>query len=229
MLKHLALSALLLVLLGFGARHAFADIYKYVNESGETGIADNLESVPEKYRATAVNMTPAEDRNQAPPLTQMTQTLPQAQLEQPVRPDIMTLQPTIAALQEAPRPDPAHTMTFTTRLLMTAGVVLAWLGILVAVKKTGDFKGRETILPATRIALACIFLVYLAMVHGKDMVTLYTIASNKIEAVHEKQAQRGKKAGQAIKALNKLMEEAGKQPPPPDQPDQGEEKLNPSR
>ena len=114
-------------------------------------------------------------------------------------------------------------MTFTSRLLMTAGAVSVWFFILVSIKKTGEFRGREKALPAVRIALACIFLVYLVMVHGKDAMTLYTMAVNKIEEVQEKQAQRGKKAGQAIKALNKLMDDAGKQPPAPDQ---GEEKGN---
>jgi uncharacterized membrane protein YcjF (UPF0283 family) len=204
MLKHVALPALLfLVLLGFGAHHAFADIYKYVNEEGIISFVDNLESVPEKYRATAVNTTAVEEQNRL-----------QSQAEP---------QTNISTSQVAPREEPAHKMTFTTRLLMTVVVVFVWFVVLFAVKKTGEFKGREKVLPATRIALACIFLVYLVMVHGKDAVNLFTMAGNKIEAVQEKQAQRGKKAGQAIKALNKIMEEAGKQPPPPDQ---GEEKDN---
>jgi len=224
MLKNVVLSVILfLVLLGFGTRDACADIYKYVNEEGDTNFADNLESVPEKYRATAVNMTPVEDRNQVLPLTHMTQSQSQAQLEQRVQPNTMTSQPTIAASQEAPRDESVLTMAFTTRLLMTAGVVFVWIAVLFAIKKTGEFKGREKVLPVTRIALSCIFLVYLVLVHGKDVVILYTMAGNKIEAVQEKQAQRGKKAGEAIKALNKLMDDAGKQPP---LPDQGEEKGN---
>lgn len=204
MLKHFALSALLfLVLLGFGARPAFADIYQYVNEDGVISFVDNLESVPEKYRATAINTTAVEE---------------QKQIQWEAQP-----QTNIAPSQVALREEPAHKMTFFTRLLMTVLVVFAWLGILVAVNKTGVFKGREKFLPATQIALGFIFLVYLVMIHGKDVVHLFTMAGNKIEAVQEKQAQRGKKAGQAIKALNQFMEEAGKQPPPPDQ---GEEKGN---
>jgi uncharacterized membrane protein YcjF (UPF0283 family) len=203
MLKHVALSALLfLVLLGFGARPAFADIYRYVNEEGVISFVDNLESVPEKYRATAVNTTAVEEQNRL-----------QSQAEP---------QTNIATSQVAPREEPAHKMTFTTRLLMTAVAVFVWFGILFAIKRTGEFKGREKVLPTTQIALGCIFLVYLVMVHGKDVVSLFTLAGSKIEAVQEKQAQRGKKAGQAIKALNKFMDEAGKQPPP----DQGEEKSN---
>jgi uncharacterized membrane protein YcjF (UPF0283 family) len=221
MLKHVALPAFLfLVLLGFEARHAFADIYKYVTEEGEISLADNLESVPEKYRATAVNMTAVEEQKLVP-LQQQTQ--PQAQTEQPVQPATMSPPSHLAATQEAPREEPAHQMEFTTRLLMTVVVIVAWFVVLIAIKKTGEFKGREKVLQATRIALACIFLVYLVMVHGKDVVNLFTMAGSKIDAMKEKQAQRGKKAGQAIKALNKLMEEAGKQPPPKDP---GEEKDN---
>ena len=202
--KQVALSALLfLVLLGFGTRNAFADIYQYVNEEGVISFVDNLESVPEKYRATAINTTAVEE---------------QSRLQSRAEP-----QANIAPSQGAPVEEPARQMTFFTRLLMTAVVVFAWFGILVAIKKTDVFKGREKILPATRIALACIFLVYVVMVHGKDVVNLFTMAGNKIEAVKEKQAQRGKKAGQAIKALNQFMDEAGKQPPPPEQ---DEEKNN---
>jgi hypothetical protein len=207
MLKHVALPALLvLVLLSFGIRPAFADIYQYVNEEGVISLVDNLESVPEKYRATAVNRTAVEEQNRL-----------QSQAEQPVQPGSMTLPPN--ALGE----ESAHQMTFFTRLLMTAVVVIAWFGILVIIKKTDVLKGREKILPATRIALACIFLVYLVMIHGKDVAGLFTMAGNQIDAVKEKQAQRGKKAGQAIKALNKFMDEAGKQPLTPDQ---DEEKNN---
>jgi hypothetical protein len=226
MRKHGALSVLLLLaLLGFSARHAFADIYKYVNEEGETSFADNLESVPQKYRATAVNMTPVEDRNQVQPqqLTQMTQTQPQAKTEQSVQPGTLTPPLNIAPTQEAPRGESAHTTAFTTRLLMTTGVAFLLFIILFALNKTDKLKGREKVLQATRIGLVCIFLIYLVIVHGKDAVHLFTMAGNTIESVQEKQAQRGKKAGEAIKALNQLMEEAGKQPPPPDQ---GEEKGN---
>jgi hypothetical protein len=205
MLKHFALSALLLLVLpGFGTRHAFADIYKYVNEAGETSFADNLQSVPEKYRATAVNTTAREEQKL-------------------VKPPQIQYQKYIATTQETPSEGSADKMTFTTRLLMTAGMAIVWFALLFAIKKTGEFKGREKVLPTTRIALACIFLAYLVMVHGKDVVNLFTMAGNKIEAVQEKQAQRGKKAGAAIKALNQLVEEAGKQPPAPDQ---GEEKNN---
>jgi len=224
MLKRFALTALLcLVLSGFGAHPAFADIYKYVNEKGEIGIADNLESVPEKYRATAVNTTALEELNkvQLQPQTQH-QTLT-GQPVQLVQPGTLTTPPNIATIPKALLDGPAYQTAFTTRLLMTAGVVLIWFVILFAINNTSEFKGREKVLPATRIALACIFLVYLVMIHGKDAVTLYTMATNKIEAVKEKQAQRGRKAGQAIKALNQLMEEAAKQPPAPPE-ELGEEK-----
>ena len=176
--------------------------------------------MPEQYRATAVNTTAVEEQEL---VTLQPQTQPQAQTEEPVQPGTMTPPSNIATTQEAPREEPAHKMEFTTRLLMTVVVIFAWFGILIAIKKTGEFKGHEKVLPATRIALACIFLVYLVMIHGKDAVNLFTMAGNQIEAVKEKQSQRGKKAGQAIKTLNKIMEEAGKQPPPPDK---GEEKDN---
>jgi len=207
MLKSVPLSALLfLVLFGFGARPAFADIYQYVNEEGVINFVDNLESVPEKYRATAINTTAVEEQKRL-----------QSQAEQPAQSGTMT------SPSNAFREEPARRMTFFARLLMTVVVVFVWLGILIAIKKTGEFKEREKVLPAIRIALACIFLVYLVMIHGKDAVHLFTMAGNKIEEVQEKQARRGKKAGEALKALNKIMEEAGKQPPPPDP---GEEKDN---
>ena len=207
MLKYFALFALLfLVLSGFGARPAFADIYQYVNEEGVISFVDKLESVPEKYRATVVNTTAVEEQNRL-----------QSQKEQLVHPGA------IALPSSAPREEPAHKMTFFTRLLMTFFVVFTWLGILFAINKTGLFKGREKFLPATQAALGCLFLVYLVMIHGKDVAHLFTMAGNKIEAVQEKQAQRGKKAGEAIKALNKFMGEAGKQPP---STEQGEEKGN---
>jgi hypothetical protein len=202
MLKRVALFLLLSpALLGFLPRHACADIYLYVNEAGETGIADNLESVPEKYRATAVNTT-AREREQK---------LTQAQTGQQRQPNPFGV----------PVKPSAQTTTFTSRLIMTAGVVLVWFIILFILNKTGEFKGRENALPAARIALACIFLVYLVMVHGKDAVNLFTMAGNHIDAVREKQAQQGKKAGEAIKALNKLMDGAANPPPAPDQ---GQEK-----
>jgi len=200
MLKNTALPAFLfLVLFCIGTRPVLADIYKYVSEEGVTSFTDNLESVPEKYRATAVNTTALEEQNR---IRSQPQAQPQAQAEQPVQPDAMK---------------------FTTRLLMTAGVVFGSFVILVALNKTGDFKGREKVLQATRISLACIFLAYLVMVHAKDVEHLFTMTASKIEAVGEKQAQRGKKAGQAIKALNQLMDAADKQPPAPDH---GEEKDN---
>jgi hypothetical protein len=36
------------------ARESFAAFYKYVDDKGVVSFADNLQSVPEKYRATAV-------------------------------------------------------------------------------------------------------------------------------------------------------------------------------
>lgn len=129
----------------------------------------------------------------------------------------------IATTKEEPRQEPARKMTFTSRLLMTAVVVFIWVLALLAINKTDAFRGREKFLPASGIAPACFLLVYLVLIHGKDVVNLFTMAGNKIEAVQEKQAQRGKKAGEAIKTLNKMMDEAGKQPPPTER---GEEKDN---
>jgi len=206
MLKHVSPSALLfLVLFAYGIPPASADIYKYANEAGEISFADNLQSVPEQYRAIAVNTTALEEQKliQSQPQTQ-----PQANS---------------ALTQEVPGEKPAYKMTFTIRLLITVVVVFVWIVALFTIKKAGVLKGREKVLPAARVALSCILLVYLITVHGKDVVNLFTMAGNKIEEVQERQAQRGKKAGEAIKALNKLMEDAEKKPPASDQ---AEEKNN---
>jgi hypothetical protein len=200
MLKHISLFVLLsvgFILSGVGAHYAYADIYLYINDAGETCIADDLGSVPEKYRATAVNKTAREEQTQI-------QSLPQSQSNMAAR-DVLQ--------QESMS---IWKMTFTSRLIMTAVVVCIWLLALFAINKTKLFKGHEKVLPASRIALACFLLVYLVLVHGKDVVNLSTMAGNKIEAVQEKQAQRGRKAGEAIKAFNKLMDGADKPSPPPD-------------
>ena len=62
----------------------------------------------------------------------------------------------------------------------------------------------------TRIALACILSLYLVIVHARDVVHLFSKAGDGIESVKEGQAQRGKKAGKAIKALNSFMDDAQK-------------------
>lgn len=195
MRKMLALSTVLFfALLTVLARDSDAVMYKYVNEEGVICLSDDLQTVPEKLRSQAVIIAD-----------------PGMQSQSSTSPDAADKMRNVTG-SDSSRATSGHDRAFTSRLLLTGGVLIITMIALVALGRTKDFSGREKIIPSVRLMLVCGVLVYLVVAHGRDVTFLSGLVGKQLDAIEDQSAQRGKKAAEAIKSLNNLMREAEQVP-----------------
>jgi hypothetical protein len=179
------------------ARESFAAFYKYVNDKGVVSFADNLQSVPEKYRATAVVINDGTSDDEAKTATK----------------------PVVNKAAEAPIAAVASTMekaagkervSFSSRLLISLGVVLGSLFIFFVVSKRTDVRENKKSLSLMRSTLIILVSIYLVYAHAGDVAGVFGMASHAVDDVKHRSEEKGKKAAQAIKSLDALFEEAQK-------------------
>lgn len=174
-------------------RNSHAAYYKYTDKDGVICFADNLQVIPEQYRAQAVIVeTEAKDDEikaaGGGPAVCNTETAPAA-----------------VAGQEGKGPRP-----LSTRLMISGAVGLGALLIFVVISSQAELKENKKLLSLVRGALMAVVSLYLVVAHTGDVMTIFGAAGKTVEKAQRQSEEKGKKAAQAMKSLNALFEEAQK-------------------
>jgi len=176
---------------------SYAAIYKYLDKDGMICFANDLQSIPEQYRATAKIVSGETDEE--------TRTPPQHQ-QTSEQPDGKGGQASSTAL-ESPADQQNETGFFSKRVLLSTIVVVSAvfafmvLGILEA-----DHKKAVVI---ARITLVWAVTVYLLFMHAGDAIRLVRTTGGAIEDAKHRSEEKGRKAAKTIKTLNEMVQETG--------------------
>jgi hypothetical protein len=205
----------ILVALGLAvAPDGFAAIYKYVDKDGMVCFADDLQSVPEQYRA-AVKILGGEP--EAEKKTVM-RDQPQAQSEaKPEAAVVSTVQANVST--EAGEKNIFSRKVLTSLVVVGSSLILI---ILLGMLNTTDHKKTVALF---RMAIIGGTFAYLFYAHAGDLFQVAKSLRTEVSTVQQKAEERGKKAAEAIKKMNALKEEL-KNAGPPDSEEPGSEKQN---
>lgn len=178
-------------------RESSAAFYKYVDDKDVVSFADNLQSVPEKYRATAVVINDGTGDDEAKTTTKPV-------VNKAVEAPTATV---ASAPGKAAGKEPA---SFSSRLLISLGVVFSSLVIFFVISKRTDMRENKKFLSVMRSILITLVSIYLVYAHVGDVAGVFSMASHAVDDVKHHSEEKGKKAARAIKSLDTLFEEAQK-------------------
>lgn len=199
MKKRVIMSAALCALLAFCfVSDSYALIYKYINKEGIVCFADDLQQVPEKFRASAV-IVEGETEDNGEKRSSATNTQMNKAEEQTARAET----PAERTMPSAPAVHP-----LSVRLVISGAVCLGALSIFIILSKQAELKEKEKVLSVIRTSLIGIVSVYLIVAHVRDAMTMFGMAGRAIDNVQQQSAEKGKKAAKAMKALDTLFQEA---------------------
>ncbi len=188
------------VLALFLARDGFAALYKYVDKDGVVCYADDLQSVPEKYRPKAVIFSG--ELKEGPKLTAGRQETNDEQL---------SAAPAVGDTSSLPMREekPFSKRIANTILVMTVLVVVYM--VLERLKEVIEYRKYDKIVYLARIGLTAFAVLYLVFAHVNDVVHGIAGVGKSVEQVREQSARKGKNAGEALKTLDALLESAEKE------------------
>jgi hypothetical protein len=182
----------------------FAATYKFIDKNGQVGFADDLQMVPEPYRATAVLISGEAKEGLA---DQGMPETPEAQAPAPGS--------SVPVLVQAPahqaQPQPEKGLPFSLRLAVSIAVVIATILLSVFLDKVGALHGQARTIHILRVSLTWLVVIYLVAAHAKDVWTIFKVAGHQVQSVSAESAKKGEKAAKAIQALDAAMERAALQ------------------
>lgn len=210
-IKFLLLLSLFCFFAFLSAEHSHAAIYKYLDKDGLISFANDLQSIPEQYRASAKVVSDDTDQENRQSI-QNRQTLGQAAGNHG---DVQAL------VHDKAVETRNENSIFNNRLLLTATVVVSavFAFIILGILETDH---KKTI-AVVRIALVWAVAIYLLIAHAGDAVRMVRTVGGTIEDTKHQSEEKGKKAAKAVKAWGALMEQAA-QAPASDSPDIDREK-----
>jgi len=181
-------------LLVFIGSESQAVIYKYVNDKGIPAFADDMQKVPEQFRAQAVIVSGG---NEFDAYTE--------QEKAKLAAEMRTRQEQLAAASvkiEEP---------LSKRLIRSGIAVGIFIALLLVASHIDALKEQARLLFRIRTVLVVLLLVFLGVTHARDVLGLFTKVGdalpNPMASIQEKSAERGKKAADAYKALGKALEQ----------------------
>lgn len=172
-------------------RNSDAAYYKYIDKDGVVCFADNLQVIPEQYRAQAVIVeTEAKDDEikTAGPAARKTEIAPTAGINQEMK---------------GPRP-------LSTRLMISGAIGLGAFLLFFVVSSQSELKENKKVLALVRASLLAVVSLYLVFAHAMDVMTMFGMAGHVVAEAQHKSEEKGKKAAQAVKALDAMFEDAQK-------------------
>jgi hypothetical protein len=192
-MKKVTIMLALFICLGsmFFIRNSDAAYYKYIDKDGAPCFADNLQVIPEQYRAQAVIVeTESKDDEIKPagPTVRKAETATMAD-----------------ARQEGKGPQP-----LSIRLTISGAVGFGAFLIFVVISHQPESKENKKVLSLVRRTLMAVVLLYLVVAQAGDVMTLFGAAGRTIDEAQRQSEKKGKKAAQAIKSLDAMFEEAQK-------------------
>ncbi len=193
------------VLLSLSVQDGFAAIYKYVDQDGLINFADDLQSVPAPYRATAkiVSGEAPEQSLPSPSTHEQSKARTGAAIQKPASATVP------AGLNEKQKSTGTllQTGSIGKRALTSAIIVVSavFAFIILGILDT-DHKKAVTVV---RVVLLWGMTVYLLYAHAGDVVHIFSRMDSEIESIQQQSDEKGKKAARAMKSLNTMVEEAG--------------------
>jgi hypothetical protein len=193
-MKKIAISFVLLLCLGgiVFVRDSEAAFYKYVNKDGVVCFADNLQVIPEQYRAKAV-IVEGEAKNDG---------------LKPAGP--AAGKPEAAPSAAEAKPGGGDQRPLSTRLMISGAVVVCALMFFLIISNLAEFKDDKKILSVIRGSLVGVVSVYIVFAHAKDVTTIFGAAGQAVQKAQHQSEEKGKKAARAVKSLDALFDEAQK-------------------
>jgi hypothetical protein len=189
----LPLTILLFVIMLAVSRESLAVIYRYVNEKGVPTFADDMQKIPEKLRASAVMVSGAvaDDAAEAERARLAKETVPRTE-------------------QRAAVPVQAEEPLYQ-RLIRSGIAVGVFIGILFVLKNIHGLHEQAQLLSRIRAVLVLLLFAFLGFTHAKDISGMFGKAGetvkNPIAQMQEDSAAKGKKAAEAYKALDRVLED----------------------
>ena len=181
------------------------------DEKGTVLFADDLQSVPAKYQGQAmiVSTEDVDEKAEQAAAEERVQSAAQAQAVVQERVEQQ------AAAKEVQPAKNARDVSFSLDVqgpgfpvAWTLGAVGTFLAVLIILPRIDALRYYPKAVDGVRSSLAILLLVYLVIAHGKDVVRLFGMAGKSISDMEQKSAERGKKAAQFYKEMEKMMEQA---------------------
>ncbi|HXY54729.1 MAG TPA: hypothetical protein VEM40_08675 [Nitrospirota bacterium] len=174
--------------------NSMAVIYKYVDKDGKLCFADNLQVIPEQYRASALIV---QDESKDEPAKARIPAAAESGRE-----------PSISAAQETSQKHVA--LSFSYRLMISGCVIIGSILVFYIIRNQAEMKKNEKLTSIVRNALIAIVSLYLVFAHGKDALTIVGVTGNALDNAKQQSAERGRKAAQVMKKLDALFEKEQK-------------------
>ncbi len=198
--KSLVLFSLYYVFIFLSAQDCYAAIYQYLDKNGLVTITNDLQSIPEQYRAGAkVVSDDIDQENHQSIQNQQAAGHPTGNYERV---------PVIAHDKATDTRDKKS--FFNNRLLLTAIIVVSasFAFIILGIIDTNHNK----VVAVVRISLLWAVALYILIAHAGDTVRMIRKVGGTVDEVKHQSEERGKDTAKAIKAINKLMEHVGDAP-----------------
>jgi len=181
-------------LLVFIGSESQAVIYKYVNDKGIPTFADDMQKVPEQFRAQAVIVSGG---NEFDAYTE--QEKARLAAEERTRQELANATPV-----QVEKP-------LSSRLIRSGIAVCIFIALLFVTAHFDALREQAQLLLRIRTGLAVLLVLFLGVTHGRDVIGLFgkvgETMPNPVSSIQERSAERGKKAANAYKALGKALEQ----------------------
>ncbi len=185
---------LLFALVLLAARESDAVIYRYVSEKGIPTYADDLQKVPEQYRAQAAVVSGGNDYD-----AYTEQEKARLAAEARIRQQHQTAAP-VKAVESV-----------SSRLIRSGIAVGLFAALMFVVSHIDALREQAHLLSRVRTVLVLFLVAFLGFTHARDVMGLFgtvgETVSNPIASIQERSAERGKKAAEAYKALDRALEQ----------------------
>lgn len=174
--------------------NSFAAIYKYIDKNGIICFANDLQSVPEQFRATAsiVSNGQEEERKSA------MQKQPQVRAEAKQVIAESSLDRGKALIENYAK------ILFSGRVLISVVVVVTALFafVILGILDVDHKKATKIV----RVVILWGMSVYLIVAHGGDVVNMFKTLKGEVDTVQRETEEKGKKAAKAMKELNAVIQ-----------------------
>jgi len=182
---------LLAALILFIGRESQAVIYKYMNEKGVPTFADDMQKIPEHYRAQAVIASGGNDYD--------------AYAEQ----EKARLAAEARTSQEQQAAASARAEEPISKRLIRSGVAVGlFIALLFVAYHIDALREQAQVLSRIRTGLVVLLVVFLSVTHARDVIGLFgkvgEAVPNPVAELQEKSAERGKKAADTYKAMTSM-------------------------
>jgi hypothetical protein len=185
---------LLFVLIFAVGRESQAVIYKYVSEQGVPTFADDMQKIPEQYRAQAVIVTGGNDFD-----AYAEQEKARLAAEERTRQEQLSAAP---VKTEQP---------LSSRLIRSGIAVGLFIALLFVTAHFDALREQVQLLFRVRAGLVVFLLLFLTVNHGRDIMGLFgkvgDVIPNPVASMQERSAERGKKAADAYKAMDRVLDQ----------------------